>query len=407
MSTISGGSSFKKRVLSSLRAIGIEENTTSDLLFTKKVFAPSLSQTSTNFVLYYNPNTDEITYNSLSISTASQITVTNDFSNGNYFVPFVKSDTGPQTMYIDTTVGSSGSFTYNPSTRKLDAIVQVANTFAVSSATTSGAHYITLVKDISSPQAALIETALTYNPGTNTLTASNFNGVASSANNVNIANDTTTTMCYPVFVKNPTGNTQLYSDSTTNPLTFVPATSTLTCSTVVANLSGNAATASALSISNDNTSGSYYVPFVKADSGTQAAFVDSVTGPLTYNPATSTLSALNFSGTATVATNVNVTTDNTSSTCYPVFVKSNSSGGMQLFSDPSTNPLTYVPSTSTLKATVLEHNSLLTNGELRLQATTGGLLSASAGSNSGLHLRIFINDNAGGYTTYKIPLYNN
>jgi hypothetical protein len=60
--------------------------------------------------------------------------------------------------------------------------------------------------------------------------------------------------------------------------------------------SGNATsstTTTGVNLTSDNTSGTYYIPFSKTITATQnALYVDNITGPLSYNPSTSTLTSL-------------------------------------------------------------------------------------------------------------------
>ena len=124
-------------------------------------------------------------------------------------------------------------------------------------------------------------------------------------------NTTTNATYYPTFVSQTSGNTELQVDSST--LTWNPSTNTLTAT----NFAGNATTAtnatnattasyafnsSASSITNDtSTNFNYFVTFAEGTSGNQPLRVDSNT--LTFNPSTNTLTAANFAGNATTATN--------------------------------------------------------------------------------------------------------
>jgi hypothetical protein len=102
----------------------------------------------------------------------------------------------------------------------------------------------------------------------------------------------------------------------------------------------------------DNTNGNWYLPFTKIPgTASKLLFIDDVTGPLTYNPSTSTLTATNFSGLATNATNINCTSDNTNGSYFLTFTKSAGTGLKQLFIDDSTTVLTYNPSTNIISAT--------------------------------------------------------
>jgi hypothetical protein len=103
------------------------------------------------------------------------------------------------------------------------------------------------------------------------------------------------------------------------------------------------------------------------------------TAGITCNPSTNTITATTFTGnltgtasSATNATNVAITDDNTNATFYPVFV-SNNTGNLPLKVDKTTNPLSYNPSTGSLQATTFS-------------ATTGGTIFSSL-SNSTLTLQ--------------------
>ena len=59
----------------------------------------------------------------------------------------------------------------------------------------------------------------------------------------------------------------------------------------------NATNATNIGITSDNTNGTYFIPFSKTSgTGNKALFQDDTTGPLSYNPSTSTLSATKFVG---------------------------------------------------------------------------------------------------------------
>jgi hypothetical protein len=65
--------------------------------------------------------------------------------------------------------------------------------------------------------------------------------------------------------------------------------------------SGNATNATNVEITSDNTSGTYYIPFAKTSgTGNKPLFIDDTTGPLTYNPSTAVLSV----GTATLTSQI-------------------------------------------------------------------------------------------------------
>lgn len=250
--------------------------------------------------------------------------------------------------------------------------------------------------------------------GTTGIITATFNGNANSANLINCLEENSSTVSYLTMTQGAgSGQKQLLIDSTTTPLSYVPSTSTLTAS----NFNGTALNSTNLLCTSDNTSGTYYIPFVKSNGTNQKPFfIDDVTGPLTYNASTSTLTCTNFAGTALNTTNVNVVTTNTTNTNYSVNF-STASGNTQIRSDTN---LLYNPSTNTLAGVVINADTsfngpllqnLTGNVELKCSVTgvggniilTGGtgLLSTTAGANSGQHLVITVNG-----TQYKIQLLN-
>lgn len=138
---------------------------------------------------------------------------------------------------------------------------------------------------------------LSCNPALSIISATTFSGNATSsstATGVNLTSDNTLGTYFLPFSKTvtATGNS-LFIDNTTTPLTYVPSTSTLTAS----NFSGSASTSVGINLTSDNTAGTYFLPFSKTSTATgNSLFIDNVTGPLTYNPSTGTMSALYFSG---------------------------------------------------------------------------------------------------------------
>jgi hypothetical protein len=149
---------------------------------------------------------------------------------------------------------------------------------------------------------------LSCNPALSIISATTFSGNATSsstATGVNLTSDNTLGTYFLPFSKTSTatGNS-LFIDNTTTPLTYVPSTSTLTAT----NFAGTATNASNLVIASDNTSGSYYIPFSKTSAGTNPLFVDDTTSPLTYNPSTGVMTSLYFSGDEILPTTQNTAT---------------------------------------------------------------------------------------------------
>ena len=232
-------------------------------------------------------------------------------------------------------------------------------------------------------------TALTY-PPTNSTTL-NVN------NTITLTNGTTTNTLNQsdwtgtIKTQNSTQNLTHYlnmSDASAtgqgNPqkstlITANPFTGNVSATTFSGALTGNSSSASAIALTSDNTSGTYYVPFSKTiDPSTNTLYIDNITGPLTYNPNSSTLTAAIFSGVATTATNVTTTDNNTITTYYIPFC-SGVSSSTGLFVDSLSGPLTYNPSASILTAGIF-------GGDLQANTTTqaatfaAGVLTISAGT---------------------------
>jgi hypothetical protein len=70
-------------------------------------------------------------------------------------------------------------------------------------------------------------------------------------------------------------------------------------------LIGNADSATEIALTSDNTSGTYFIPFSKTTSPTSnALYIDNTTGPLTYNPLSGTLLSQIFFAAATTSTTI-------------------------------------------------------------------------------------------------------
>ena len=142
-------------------------------------------------------------------------------------------------------------------------------------------------------------TGLFYNPSTETVKSTNFaTGVSST-----IGSSLSTTAL--VIRNSPSFTTTVNSNQITctqnSPLFTTTITPTsVTSTTFTGALSGNATTATTattatnatnVGVTSDNTSGIYYLTFVKTSgSANKPLFIDDRTGPLTYNPSTSAFS---------------------------------------------------------------------------------------------------------------------
>jgi hypothetical protein len=206
---------------------------------------------------------------------------------------------------------STLSFTNGATTNTLDATNWTGNIKTVNTVANT-THYLNFSDSAGTGQGHPQKTAgISCNPFTNTITASNFNGNASSASSISLTSDNTSGNYPLIFSKTINSTSTLYVDNTTTSLLYNPFTSSISAS----NFLGNASSASAISLTSDNTSGNYFLVFSKTVASASPLFVDNVTTPLTYNPSLGTLTANTFvgalSGTATTSTNLSLPTTQT------------------------------------------------------------------------------------------------
>jgi len=184
---------------------------------------------------------------------------------------------------------------------------------------------------------------------------------ATNATNTAITATTTNATYYPTFVSATSGNLPQLVDTT---LTYNPSTDTLTATT----FSGTATNTTNVGITADNTSGTYYLPFVKTSgAGNKPLFIDDTTGPLTYNPSTGVLTAVSYSGSGANLTgivvsglnNQNPTSITASSSATPTTL---TSGRLNLvaITSPSNNYCILPTATSGTSISVFNQSSTLT-----------------------------------------------
>ena len=173
--------------------------------------------------------------------------------------------------------------------------------------TAEGPHYLTFTNGaISAAEEIRTDTDLTYNPSTNTLTAVNFAGIASSATVATTVSTSAsnTGSAFKIPFTNTTGTDNatvgLLTDSVGTDFTYNPNTNTL----IVANLTGNASTATqATSVTAAVSSSISNLPVAFLSAATSTASV--LTDPgITYTPSTDMLNITNISksGTTTAGT---------------------------------------------------------------------------------------------------------
>jgi hypothetical protein len=123
-----------------------------------------------------------------------------------------------------------------------------------------------------------------------TMTADNFTGLASNSSQVLVTLNNDATTFYPTFASTGTGQKSLLFDTTTTPLSYLPSTSTLTCS----NFSGLASNASQVLVTTNNDATTYYPTFSSTGTGQKSLLIDTTTTPLSYIPSTSLLQMGSF-----------------------------------------------------------------------------------------------------------------
>lgn len=136
---------------------------------------------------------------------------------------------------VSTTTINPASVVSATFTGSLNGTANFASTTVVTGDNSSTITYPTFVTGTSGNQGQKVDTNLTYNALSNTLTVPNLDGNASTATtatNSTVTADNTGSTFYPTFVSN-TGTQGLKID---NGMSYVPSTDTLT----VANVSGNA-----------------------------------------------------------------------------------------------------------------------------------------------------------------------
>lgn len=262
--------------------------------------------------------------------------------------------------------------------------------------------------------------SILYNPATATLTVPNLNGNAATATTATTATTAATaTVASTVTVANATVN-QNYSLAMCNTnsagsnavynnnglLEFNPSTQVLT----VATLNGNAATATTATTATNATNAaniaitsaasntSYYIPFATSSSGSQALYAN---GNFSYNPSTSVLNALTFSGNAATATtatsatgagSISIVNSSTNSNFPMTFVST--SGTFQtvyidssVLINPSTHTITAAlfngPSTSAATATTA--STVTVNGTAPPTGTYPIVYTLASGSSQTLY----------------------
>ena len=120
------------------------------------------------------------------------------------------------------------------------ASVGSATSVSITSENTNASRFITFSQDSSGEDNLRVDTNLTYNPSTNTLTAGTFtgalSGTATNATNINVADESSDTTCNVVFTTAATGNLPAKTGSN---LTFNSSSGQLTATSFSGNASAS------------------------------------------------------------------------------------------------------------------------------------------------------------------------
>jgi hypothetical protein len=237
--------------------------------------------------------------------------LTQDATTNSYLpVPFLNNislTTGAGTLEYN----SLSKLAYNPALDTLKATFFSGSATAVFSTTApAGTYYPSLLNlgTGASARTVYVDSGITYDQATGTLTATNFSGSVSTIATTTAPAGT----YYPTFVNAGTGGTSklVYVDSG---ISYNPTSDTLTTT----NFSGLSSRSSTIDTTTASV-GTYYLNFVNAGTGgvSKSLLVDS---GLSYNQGTKTLSTTNFSGLSSRSSTIDTTTA-PSGTYYPAFV---------------------------------------------------------------------------------------
>ena len=309
----------------------------------------------------------------------------------------------------------TGALTGNAATATV-----ATNITAVANNSTDETVYLTFVDGATGTQGIETDTGLTYNPSSGILASTNFTGAltgdasgssgsctgnaatATVATNITaVANNSTDETVYLTFVDGATGTQGIETDTG---LTYNPSSGILASTNFTGDLTGNAATATTVTVA-DTTDTTCSVALFESATGNLGAKSDDgltynagtgmltatgFTGPLTGNASGSSGSCTGNAATATVATTVTITDNESTNEDNAIIFTAGGGvdgGNLGLESD---GDLTYNPSTGKITATGFTSNGgeiSYSNGQnatLSVAATGSGTdgkdLTISAGS---------------------------
>lgn len=152
---------------------------------------------------------------------------------------------------------------------------------------------------------------------------------AGKATSVDLVATNASASFYPILGGVTSGSSLCYVDSGSGPFTYNPGTGEITATGLV----GYSTKGFCTDVSNNAT----YYPVFSNGVGSQSFNINALVGtPLTYNPSTSVLTAGAFSG------SINIADDNSDATYYPVIVSGTGSQALKV--DSTTGPFSINPS---------------------------------------------------------------
>ena len=224
-------------------------------------------------------------------------------------------------------------------------------------------------------------------------------GNATSASTVTITDDNVNATNYLVFADNNTGNLGLKVDKTTNPLSYNPLTGVLNSTNFTGSLTGTASSASTITIVDDNVNATNYLVFTNNNTGNLGLKVDKTTNPLSYNPLTGVLNSTNFTGSLSGNSSSSTNSNNTlTGTSNTAII--NLVGGV-------TKALTYQQlfMGNTLPLTYDTLNGLLTTQSLSYKEILRQSQSPASGSTLNFILGSLIIDTSTTASAFIFPIY--
>jgi hypothetical protein len=218
------------------------------------------------------------------IGSISSILAAVNSANIDYPVALLTSSSGAVSVY-------TGNLKYNPNTDTLTGAIFSGSSTTINTTTApAGTFYITMVNAGTGGTAKVlyVDTGITYDPTTDTLATTNFSGLSSRSSTI----DTTTAPAgtfYLTFVNSGTSGTSkiIYVDTG---ITYDPTSDTLTTT----NFSGLSSRSSTIDTTTA-PAGTFYLPLVNAGTGGSSKIVYVDTG-ISYNSSTDTLTATTFNG---------------------------------------------------------------------------------------------------------------